>query len=51
MRVLVIEDDAALNRILAKCLAEEGHSVDCWSSSSPCIMQQWRKRSSSLSVQ
>ena len=29
MRVLVIEDDAALNGILAKRLAEEGHSVDC----------------------
>lgn len=29
MRVLVIEDDAALNGILAKRLTEEGHSVDC----------------------
>ena len=29
MRILVIEDDAALNGILAKRLAEEGHSVDC----------------------
>ena len=29
MRVLVIEDDAALNGILAKRLAEEGHSVNC----------------------
>ena len=29
MRVLVIEDDVALNAILAKRLAEEGHSVDC----------------------
>ena len=29
MRVLVIEDDAALNGILAKRLAEEGHSMDC----------------------
>ena len=25
----VIEDDVALNGILAKRLAEEGHSVDC----------------------
>ena len=29
MRILVIEDDAALNGILAKRLMEEGHSVDC----------------------
>ena len=29
MRILVIEDDVALNGILAKRLAEEGHSVDC----------------------
>ena len=29
MRVLFIEDDVALNGILAKRLAEEGHSVDC----------------------
>ena len=29
MRILVIEDDAALNGILAKRLAEERHSVDC----------------------
>ena len=29
MCILVIEDDAALNGILAKRLAEEGHSVDC----------------------
>ena len=31
MRVLVIEDEAALNGILAKRLTEEGHSVDCCS--------------------
>ena len=29
MRVLVVEDDAALNGILARRLSEEGHSVDC----------------------
>lgn len=29
MRILVIEDDVALKGILAKRLAEEGHSVDC----------------------
>ena len=29
MRILVIEDDVALNGIQAKRLAEEGHSVDC----------------------
>ena len=29
MRVLVIEDDVALNGILAKCLSGVGHSVDC----------------------
>ena len=29
MHVLVVEDDAALNGILARLLSEEGHSVDC----------------------